>query len=166
MSASQRGVPTETLRATSPPGHVGSGLARLAVDDGAASSLLSTGGDLWFCSAQRSGLSGLDRAAISSHPTRRTGRQRSIVRGRLGVRPLPEKLLVPRLRRRRLDIHPLACSPSTRWAARSMASSAGISAARASLIARIALAGLRSGGLVESIADCAEPAGQRLLRRR
>jgi hypothetical protein len=145
MSASQRGVPTETLRATSPPGHVGSGLARLAVDDGAASSLLSTGGDLWFCSAQRSGLSGLDRAAISSHPTRRTGRQRSIVRGRLGVRPLPEKLLVPRLRIRRLQ---------------------GSRRPGASLIARIALAGLRSGGLVESIADCAEPAGQRLLRRR
>jgi hypothetical protein len=106
MSASQRGVPTETLRATSTPGQVGGGLARLAFDGGAASDLLSTGTELWCCSAQRPGLLGLDRAAISSHSARRTGRRPSVLRGRR-ARPLSEKLLEPRLRSRRLDLHPL-----------------------------------------------------------
>jgi hypothetical protein len=46
-----------------------------------------------------------------------------------------------------------------------MARSGLISAAPASVIARNAVVGLRSGGLVEQFADCAEPARQRLLQR-
>jgi hypothetical protein len=77
MSASQRGVSTGMLKATSTPGDVDCRLATLTFDDGVA------------CHRQGSevrcvpdlGYSGLDRAPGSSHPLVRRGRRRSMPQG-------------------------------------------------------------------------------------
>jgi putative heme transporter len=70
----------------------------------------------------------------------------------------------PKVIGRSLDNHPLMMPVDIDLGGLSMASWGLISAAPASVIARCAFARLRSGDLVEQFADCAEPAGQCVLR--